>query len=34
MYAGFFLGSPRESEHLEDSDIDGSIILKCTQVFK
>jgi len=28
VYAGFWLGIPRERDHLEDLDVDGRIILR------
>ena len=29
MYTGFWWGNLRESNHLEDSGVDGRIILRC-----
>jgi hypothetical protein len=28
MHSGFFFGSPRQEDHLEDIGVDGRIILK------
>ena len=32
MYTGFWFGNPREKDYLEDSGVDGRVILRC--IFK